>query len=224
METSKHIEIEYQIFGSATSVDLDICFFVTEIGSIEENRRRISQILERSKIESTKVINPNSAVIQNGVVIDCFKGSVDELNNGLFHTYNLHRQLYEKKVKRLLIRDIDLKIKRCVRTIVSYFTRTEKRIEVKKVLRGSLNDKIKFLDTLELGEFKDFGKNGSAIEIYKSIAFQLGQTLGLLNAEEYYTKAEIAENFPLLKLYLNRSGENSNSLQIVLREFTNRVL
>jgi len=224
METFKSTEVEYQIFGSATSVDLDICFFITDIGSIEENRACISQILEHNKVESTKVINPNIAVIQNGVVTDCFKGSVDELNNALFHTYSLHSQLCEKKVKRLLIRNVDLKIERCVRTIVSYFTRTEKRIEVKKVLRGSLNDKIKFLDTLELREFQDFGKNGSAIEIYKSIAFQLGQTLGLLNSEEYYTKAEIAENFPLLKSYLNRGGENSNSLQIVIREFTNKVL
>lgn len=224
METSKHTEIEYQIFGSATSVDLDICFFVTEIGSIEENRASISQILKHIKIESTKVINPNSAVVQNGVVTDCFKGSVDELNNALFFTYNLHDQLYEKKINQLLDRDINLKVERCVRTIVSYFTRTEKRIEVKKVLRGSLQDKIKFLDTLELKEFQNFGKNGSAIEVYKSIAFQLGQTLGLMNGKEYYTKESIVENFPLLKRYLNRNEEDCKSLQIVLREFTNKML
>jgi hypothetical protein len=203
----------YQIFGSATSLDLDICFFVDRIVSISESNTLLKQIIEATNLSDTKKINGNLGVISNGVLIDCFKGIPDELNNALIITYDLHKQAYANHVVTTVQRNIDLKLIRCARTLVSYFTRTELRVLAKKTLRDDFQAHIDFLKPIKLTQYPDFGKHGTPIEIYKSMAFQLGQTLALFDEIELYTKEAIAEVYPSIAPYLYREETPPEALQ-----------
>ncbi|MEM7162566.1 MAG: hypothetical protein AAF487_09030 [Bacteroidota bacterium] len=220
METSKtKPPVKYQIFGSKSSVDLDICLFISQLGSIEENKLKTESLLRELKIKSDKKINANLAIVKSGVIYNCFKGIPDELNNALIATYDLHNQPYPLQIERCLVRNLELKLERCARTIVSYFTRTSMREEAKAALRGNFQNKIHFLNTIELGQFSEFGKHGGKLEIYKGIAFQLGQTLALMNEVEVYTKEEIANEFEYLHDYLFRIEDTSEKLQSKLNTF-----
>lgn len=215
------MEIPYQIFGSKSSVDLDVCFFVDELNSIQENHETIKAYIEKSNFNTNKVINANLAIIEKGIVIACFKGEEDELNNALYETYEFHSQRFEKKIKSKVDRNVESRIERCLRSLISYFTRTEFRVKAKEALRGNIKDKVSFLENIQLDKIKDFGKNGSHIEVYKTIAFQLGITLGLIESVELYTKESIIEHYPNLENYLLRKESNVDVLQEYLDGFIN---
>ncbi len=217
------MENPYQIFGSKSSVDLDVCFFVDDLNSIQENHETIKTYIEKSNIDTNKVINANLAIIEKGIVKACFKGEEDELNNVLYETYELHSQRYEKRIERKVNRNLEARIDRCLRSLISYFTRTEFRIKAKEALRGSMKNKVVFLENIELDKIKDFGKNGSHIEVYKTIAFQLGITLSLLESVELYTKESIIKHYPNLENYLLRKESNVNALQKYLDEFIKKM-
>jgi len=210
---------KYQIFGSASSLDLDVVFFVDEIKSIEENHAKIADLVAETHFNTHKKVNANIAVVQDNVITNCFKGSPDELNNALFETYYLHNQPFESLVTKMVDRDINLKMERCARTIVSYFTRTHLRASAKNALRADFKTKIKFLETIKLNQFDDFGKHGTPIEIYKSMAFQLGQTLALMDDLEVFTKEAIAIAYPTLEDYLMRKETSTFKLQEALTYF-----
>lgn len=44
-------------------------------------------------------MNCNLVVVNDGILVDCFKGTVDELNNAILYTYGLHKQenVYDNK-------------------------------------------------------------------------------------------------------------------------------
>ena len=213
------MEIPYQIFGSESSIDLDVCFFVDDLGTIQENHETIKVNIEKLAFNSDKKVNANLAVVQNGTIESSFKGDEDELNNALFETYHLHAQKFERRICRKVKRNLDARIERCLRSLVSYFTRTLYRVEAKTALRGNTGDKIMFLDSVQLKRVEDFGKNGSVTEVYKSIAFQLGITLALLESVELYTKESILDYYPDLKNYLAREKEDSEVLQVYIIKF-----
>ncbi len=212
-------EIKFQVFGSKSSLDLDVCFFVQSLGNIVENNQRINVLLTTQNFDNNKKVNANLAIISNGKIVRCFKGTADELNNSLFLTYDFHEQEHALLIEGLVKRNLDLKMIRCARTLVSYFTRTDLRTEAKSALRGDFKFKMKFLSSIKLDDYSDFGKHGNITEIYKSMAFQLGQTLGLMNGTELYTKETIAEEFPSLKDYLFRKPNDSSGLQNALNLF-----
>lgn len=214
----------YQIFGSATSLDLDICFFVDTLASISENNKVLNQIIETTELPRNKKINGNLGIISEGILIDCFKGTPDELNNALLTTYGLHKQAYKNHIVTTVKRNIDLKLIRCARTLVSYFTRTELRIFSKRALQEDFKEQIDFLKQIRLVEYSDFGKHGTPIEIYKSIAFQLGQTLALFDNNEVYTKESIAEVYPTLTSYLYREEASPDALQILWDRFIEKSI
>ena len=211
--------IPYQIFGSESSIDLDVCFFVDDLGTIQENHETIKVNIEKSAFNSGKKVNANLAVVQNGTIESSFKGEEDELNNALFETYHLHVQKFERRICRKVKRNLDARIERCLRSLVSYFTRTLYRVEAKTALRGNTGYKIMFLDSIQLNKVEDFGKNGSVTEVYKSIAFQLGITLALYESDELYTKESILDYYPDLKNYLAREKEDSEVLQVYIKKF-----
>ncbi len=209
----------YQIFGSGNSLDLDVCFFVETLSSINDNHKTVEQLIEAEAFKTLKTVNANLAIVKEGIIVDCFKGIPDELNNALYKTYQLHEQKHERKIQQLVVRDLELRIERCARSLVSYFTRTTLRQDAKAALKGTLLDKLLFLEQVELSAFKTFGKHGSVIEIYKSIAFQLGITLALFQDVELYTKTDIIELFPEFKRYLLRASDTSEALQKQLKLF-----
>lgn len=210
---------KYQVFGSPSSVDLDICFFVEKIGSIQECKIELKNLENCFNNETSKCINGNLCVIENGVIITCFKGAKDELNNSLMSTYRLHKQSYKCQIERMLIRNVNLRIERCARSLVSCFTRTILRKEAKEALKGSLQVKSEFLEKINLVDYTEFGKVGSKIEIYKSMAFQLGITLALIDGIELYTKEDVAEKYSNLSNYLLRKPEDPSLLNEFIQKF-----
>ena len=210
----------YQVFGSANSLDLDVCFFVDILSTIAENKLILSGYESILQTKVTKKVNGNLAIVKNGILVECYKGTIDELNNALYYTWCLHEQLISNQVFSPVERNLNLKILRCSRTIISYFTRTYLRADAKHALQSSLNQRIVFLSKLKLSDFSAFGKHGTRIEIYKSIAFQLGQTIALLNSKELYTKEGIIIECPSLKKYLNREYDTCDALQTHLDFFT----
>jgi hypothetical protein len=202
----------YQIFGSENSLDVDVIFFVEEMPETILEKLTLTKELSKSIVAffPEKVINANLAVCKNGHLTEVYKGTTDELNNALYYTYHFHEQKHENQITKLLIRDLDLKFLRSTRMILSFMSKTEYRVLIKKALKGNLEEKIDALETVNLASITSFGKGSNYRNILKSIAFQLGQTIGLHEGKELYTKNEIAKTYPDLKKYLFRE-ENSDS-------------
>ncbi|MCU0329311.1 MAG: hypothetical protein MUE53_09995 [Chitinophagales bacterium] len=218
---------KFQIFGSENSTDIDVLFFVEEIPS------QISKCADLCKefnnmyatfYKEKRTINSNLAVLNNGILVDVFKGTTDELNNALFCTYLLHNQEFGNSILRLLDRDVNLKYLRCARMILSFLSRTTYRNSVKLALKGSIETKLDVLKSINLNSLVDFGKNMKDLEIKKSIAFQLGQTLLLSNGIEVYTKNDISRHINQLEPYLKRREPTDFLvLQTYLTAFSNSL-
>ena len=126
----------HYIHGSKDSTDIDIIYVFDYLPSTVECKKFCDG-------KGNK--NGNIIVINDGIVTASYKGSVDEVNNSLFSTYSLHEQEYPLLITRKIKRDVILKDIRVIRKILSTFTRTQYRTEVKKALRGSWKDKINLL-------------------------------------------------------------------------------
>lgn len=198
--------LRYQFFGSPDSQDVDVVFFIDRMPETIQEKLGLSK--EYSKILQpefpSKTINANLAVIENGIVKQVYKGTTDELNNALYYTYSFHKQNFENQIQRLLLRDIDLKFLRSSRMILSFLSKTKYRESIKDALRNNLHHKIHVLKEINLTTITDFGKSQNRIDIFKSIAFQIGQSIALHYETECYTKSQIAESFPELRSYLER--------------------
>jgi len=183
------------IHGSEDSLDLDVFYVFDKMPSFKECQ----------DFCSNKEENRNIIVVENGVVVDCFKGTSDEINNGLLQTYSLHNQEFENVVKHAVERDVLIKAIRVVRCLLSHCSRTQYREDVKRALKSnSWKEKLDVLSKINFAEIEDFGKSGTKQDVYKVFAFQLGQIIGLLNGKEFYTKSSIAERYPALRPFLYR--------------------
>ena len=108
---------------------------------------------------------------------------------------------------------------RTIRGILSYFSRTELRIDIKKALRS--NDALEKLEVLEqchLSLDTDFKKT-THIEVFKFFAFQMGQTLALMDGVELFTKSSVAEHYPELSPYLYREDVSTDAIENFFTEF-----
>lgn len=202
--------------GSADSTDKDYVYVVDEIPSLQEAKEFCS---------ADKDENRNLITVNKGIVTGCYKGSVDEINNALLETYHYHEQTHELLVKHMLCRDVMKKIIRAVRIILSHLSRSQYRVEIKSALRGDWNKRMEVLCKISLYDidFDTINKNMSAADIKKVIAFQIGQTLTLLDGIEVYTKSGIIEFYPKLKPYLQRYSDSNDDLQEMLHEFHRRI-
>jgi hypothetical protein len=219
---------KFYIFGSENSTDYDILVEVDKILPIEKSHDICKSFnVALSKILRDKPINSNIAIIKNGRIVEVFKGTADELNNVLFYTYDNHEQYFENPIKEPIDRDIDEKILRVSRFIITFFSRTELRALVKSALRGDLTDKLKVLKSLNFITMNDFsGKKEKLEDIHKVIAFQFGQVFSLIDGYESdsYTKNGIIKNYPDLKNILNRGIlkiEDFKTLNSYLSRFIN---
>lgn len=201
----------FQIFGSSSSQDMDCMCFVDSIPSTQESHdlcykwdKYISEITE-----TDKEINSNLAVLKDGVIVETFKGTPEECNNSLLHTYNLHKQYHPQQIQRLVERDVELKILRTCRVLLSFWSRSEHRPIVKEALRSDVYKKIEVISSIDIRKIHNIGKNVSYIDYLKVLAFQLGQTLSLIDGVELYTKEDISEEYPDLKPFLMREGVDS---------------
>jgi len=170
------IEEVYQIFGSKSSTDYDIMFFVDSLGTIQESHELISKLDKMySDIYVDKTINSNLCIIKNGIVVDVFKGTFDEVNNALYLTYSYHEQKHPLQIKRVIERDVTIKILRTARVLLSFLSRTIYRKEVKNALKSDLIEKLDVLCNIDLSGVKNLGTRNVLWEDYlKTMSFQLG--------------------------------------------------
>jgi len=201
--------ILFQRFGSADSLDIDCMVFVsrlpeTTMGCAELCKKNDAEL---SRLFPDKKVNSNLGVVAHGVLVDVFKGTIDETNNSMFKTYALHEQRFENQITKLVERHVELKLHRATRIILSYLSRTNKREPIKWALNGNIHDKIEVLQKLSLAElnFSSIEIKNSQEDLYKIIAFQIGQSLALLEGKELYTKQELTEEYPKLSPYINRN-------------------
>lgn len=206
------------VHGSADSVDKDIVYV-------------LDKIPEYGKCKgfcATLEGNPNLIVIKDGVVEWCYKGSVDEVNNGLFTTIPLHPENKVNPIKRMVDRNLCLKVIRATRGIISHLSRSQYREEIKSSLRGSLEERLEIIkmiaDNMETIDFDSLNHNMSGADILKLIAFQVGQTLSLIDGVELYTKKDIVNYLPVLGDFLYREkNPHLKSLEILLLTFVMKV-
>jgi|GEM_PF-1210602 len=193
------------IHGSEDSIDLDIYYVFDEMPEFKECQEFCS-----SKIENRNII-----VIQNGIVVECFKGPTDEVNNSLLDTYNLHQQECPLLITKRLPRDVLIKDLRALRGMISYLSRTEYRTIVKKALKGNFTDRLNVMKNVNFNVLleQELSKTFNLKDILKVYAFQLGQSLGLHREKELYTKTDIANEFSKLQPFLYRQNDfNLNDL------------
>ena len=212
--------MQYYIFGSMSSVDVDIMVIVDKIpDTIRECQELCKQYEEKiqpeykrngATTEPGKKVNVNICTINNGIVTNVFKGTPDEVNNSLIDTCHLHKQKYLLAVTKRVERDVGLKFMRAARIILSFLSRTEHRKEIKRALRGDFNDKLDVLESIDFRTINNLGnKNVDKLDFEKTIAFQLGQALALVYGHiEVYSKENIAQIFPGLYTLLFRFGDD----------------
>lgn len=212
METANLIRY---VHGSKDSTDLDVVYIVDTLPSLAECKLFCAE---------DKAENRNIASIKDGVISDCYKGTVDELNNSLLRTYSLHEQTHPLLIERTLDRDIPRKVCRSLRIVLSHFSRCQYRPMIKEALRTSWNYRISALSFLAEKkdiDFSSLNKNMTAEDIKKIIAFQIGQVAGLFEGNEYYTKAEISEAYPELRQFLYRKPDSDMD---VFRKWFNKFI
>lgn len=203
------------IHGSENSLDIDVYIIVDKPF---ENKNAKDLCLQY------KDLNANLIQIENGKIVWSYKGTNDECNNSILETYHLHKQDIENPITEKAERDYGLKMLRTIRGLLSYCSRTQWREAVKKSLKSSdLNNKINTLKILDLNQIDDFDKN-TKIEAYKFLAFQMGQTLALLEDNvELFTKNKVAQYYPELKDYLDRKETSPEKLSIFWNKFVSFV-
>jgi len=196
--------------GSEDSLDHDTYVIFDHIPTFKEAKSFCT-----SKTED----NANILVIEDGKVTWCFKGIEDECNNSLLMTYGLHDQEFPCPIFETVKRNVDVKVIRTVRGLLSYFSRTEHRIEIKKALRSTDSDlKMDTLDLCQLSLDVDF-KKASHIEVFKFFAFQMGQTKALIEGVELFSKSSVAERYPELTPYLYRENINAIAIDSFFQSF-----
>lgn len=199
------------IHGSEDSTDLDVIYVFEELPSIPE----CQQFAQTRKEENINIIT-----IREGTVSACWKGHPDEVNNALFHTYSLHHQTHPLVILRQVSRDAFLKDITVTRKILSVLTRSSLRARIKEALRGDWHHRLAVLGALDFSRIDTLPVRGrEAADAMKSMAFSLGQAMGLHAGRELYTKSEIADFLPELAPYLYRSATDYSAFQQVLSHF-----
>lgn len=217
------------IHGSEDSVDVDTYYWVDELPSTIQECKTWCESKEGENANlftvHTKIVNEQ----YSSVVDKVYKGSPDEVNNSLLRTYDLHPQ--ESSLPpglHYVLRDTFIKYIRAVRGILSHLSRSQYRSDIKFALSSNdWHQKLDALRNINLSniDFSTLNNHMSPEDIKKVIAFQIGQSLGLMDGFEYYTKSEIADAYPVLRQFLYRDvNSNINELNAMLRYFIRRII
>lgn len=202
----------FQILGSEDSQDLDIMVFQE---TLPEKIELAADLCRQYALElewilkSDKKINVNLGVLGKGVLVNVFKGLYDETNNALYYTWALHPQHFPNHIQHPLERNIQAKIQRSIRVVLSLLTKTSQRQLIKQALRLEWEEKIQRLPEIPFRfllerEMDKISERMTIPDCQKMIAFQLGQSLALIEGKELYTKSDISAYFPRLRGYLLR--------------------
>ncbi len=177
-----------------------------------------------SKILIDKPLNCNIGVLKDGIITKVFKGDCCEVNNAIIYTYNLHKQEFPLVLNGIVDRDVHTKLKRVVRGILTFYSRSALRTEIKAALRGDLIQRLEVLKKIDLSAYYDFnGKKEKYYDIVKVLSFQYGQLFSLYDGFEHlsYTKNGISTAYPDLKNFMDRSTDSDIS---ILEEYKQRLI
>lgn len=224
-------DFKFYLFGSEDSTDYDVLIQVDNIPQDIDKAHNICKYYNDvlSKILTDKELNCNLGVFKDGHLVNVFKGTVDELNNVIFYTYDNHKQFFPNPISTLVERDIDEKILRVARFIITFYSRTELRPLIKAALRGDLRQKLEVLKKIDFSTMVSFpGKKEKIEDIYKVLAFQFGQVFSLIDGHESdsYTKNGIIKNYSNLSNLLKRGDLSDKDMQVLnlyLKRFINLV-
>lgn len=217
------------IHGSKDSVDVDTYYWVDELPSTIQECKTWC---ESRKGENANLLTVYTEIVgehYSSVVDKVYKGVPDEVNNSLLRTYDLHPNQESSLPPGLhyVQRDEFIKYIRSVRVILSHLSRSQYRTDIKSALSsGDWKFKLNTLLSIPLMDidFSTLNHNMSPEDIKKVIAFQIGQSIGLMSGYEYYTKSEIADAYPILRQFLYRNPEsNINELDAMLKYFIKRI-
>lgn len=211
--TQKELEIlHFQIFGSSDSQDVDIMVFVPTISSDAKTNHDLIKELNQyySGFYPGRSINCNLCTYDyiTGTIVSVFKGTPDEVNNSMFYTYDLHEQTWNNLIMKPVKRDLEYKLIRVSRFLLSFFSRVpELRPTIKSALRGTFAERLEALSLINFYHYMayDFSVKGEKSEdVWKVIAFQLGISVLLSEEKEVYTKNDLIEHYPELIFFLKR--------------------
>ncbi|KAF0981192.1 hypothetical protein FDP41_012980 [Naegleria fowleri] len=144
-------KLPYVIHGSADSIDRDVIYWIP-IGSrtpLQSNNPKRTRLPSQKRcfqfcVENKNYENRNLIVVdmERGIVVDCFKGTCDAINNQIKLTYGLHKQQHDCPIKDIVHRNIALKMTRGMRQILSMVGRVcrihKAKIRQQKVLKEFL--------------------------------------------------------------------------------------
>jgi hypothetical protein len=131
--------------------------------------------------------NRNLVVLRDGHFVESYKGLPDECHNALWATYPLHPQSEPQPLAGPVIRNVPLKVVRAVRSVLSQLTRTHYREQLKAALAS--NNSYQRTECLAA---IDFDSVELTPDTGKLLAFQLAQTIALIDGRELYTKGELS--------------------------------
>ncbi|KAG2382186.1 hypothetical protein C9374_005388 [Naegleria lovaniensis] len=114
----------FVIHGSVDSIDRDVIYWIPIDSTLTNSKRTRLPSQKRCFqfcVENKQYENRNLIVVdtERGIVVDCFKGTCDAINNQIKLTYHLHKQEHECPVKDFVQRNIVLKMTRGMRQILS---------------------------------------------------------------------------------------------------------
>jgi len=230
MDAPQSSGLIFNIFGSANSRDIDFLILVNsiprpqDVTAIAENYEK--QLKSLLSPDGSRELDCNLGIVENGVLIWVYKGTVDISNNAILDTYNLHRQFHPCVIERRVVRNIPFLIIRTIRILVGKVTRTTIRGAARQALHSKPLVQLEFLRTLDFSTFTYNEKRTSSTDNYKSIAFQIGQLSALLQNKEIFTKDSISEFNPKLRQFLNRERncnltDLTSALHLLISSITN---
>lgn len=171
-------------FGSKDSVDVDK-IRVLEQPLLMKDAKRLIAMLPNG-------CDWNLVCIKNRKVTWSYKGSVDEVNNMVYHQFKNFPENKGECPVDLVERDLGAKILRTLRGLLSQVSRTEHRELVKAALKSESIEQrlftlikvysdVDFVNTTLKCSREDFGK---------FVAFQTMQCLALIKGYEIFDKEE----------------------------------
>lgn len=215
--------IPFLVFGSLSSQDADLLVLVDSIPQTQEAKNLCVKYQEELQPLFSKPTNVNLGIVLDGVLTAVLKGSLDEVNNSLIDTYAFHEQKIPLIITKRMERRVEDKVLRATRIVLATLSRSQHRGIVKSALKENLIGRLAALETIDFShELKEI--KYPLKDIYKTLAFQMGQALALLEASsECYTKESIGELYPELNSFLMREDCNLVELENFKRRFVSAV-
>lgn len=219
----------FNIFGSATSRDIDFLVVINHRPSIEQCKQLAREYEERlaalyPKLTANRELDCNLCMIEEGVITWVYKGMKDITNNAVLATYHLHQQYHPCLIQKKLVRNLELFKVRTIGIILAHVTRSSIRGKAREALRGTFQDHLFFLSALDFEAFTYNAKRTNATDNYKTIAFQIGQLSSLLDGKELFTKEDIGAYDTRLFLCLQRKPSNLSDLTAALHDVVKKCI